>query len=145
MSERLWLVFFTEPTGAAWWARVLRPGFRHCYALSWYADQERWVEFNPSRTGTVIRLWREEEIAPRLARLLDEASVVLRVASRSNRLNAPLFAFCTAEVKALLGVRSWAWTPFGLYRVLLRRGAEVVHTKSPCVAADREAAASSGA
>lgn len=143
VTSRLWLIFFAEPTGPAWWARALRPGFRHCYAVSYYSDQERWVEFNPSRTGTVIRLWREDEFAARLALLLTESSAVLRVASRGDRLAAPPFVFCTGSVKALLGIRSLAFTPYQLYRDLLRRGADVVH--SSCVAAPSGAAARSAA
>jgi hypothetical protein len=68
---------------------------------------------------------------------------VLRVASRRDRLNAPAFGFCGGSMKALLGIRSWALTPRGLYRELLRRGAETVHMEAPCVAAPMEAAAPS--
>jgi hypothetical protein len=123
---RLWLVFFTEPDSPAWWARALRPGFRHCFAVSYYADQERWVEFNPSRTGTVIRLWHKDEFGPRLGQLLEGSTAVLRVASRADRCNAPPMAWCVGEVKALLGIRCAALTPWGLYHALLARGAEVV-------------------
>ena len=138
---RLWLLFFADPRGVAWWCRILRPGFRHCYAACWYHDAQRWVVFNPTRRGTVIELWAEDQFGRRLAQFLDESSVVLRVASRHERRTAPAMAWCVAEVKALLGVRSAAVTPYRLYRDLLARGAEVV--ASPCVVAPSDAAAPS--
>lgn len=141
MVNRLWLVCFCDADSPAWWARVLRPGFRHVFAVSYYADQERWVEFNPSRIGTVIRLWRQDEFGPRLGVLLETSTAVLRVASRADRGNAPPMAWCVGEVKALLGVRCAAVTPWGLYRDLRARGVDVV--KAPCVAAPPEAAAPS--
>jgi hypothetical protein len=144
VTDRLWLVFFAEPRDPAWWARyLLRSGFRHVYAVSWYADQERWVEFNPTSTGTVIRLWKAEDFPNRLAALLNESTAVLRVASRTDRWNASASAYCVGAVKSLLGIRSGALTPYGLYRDLLARGAEPVQVKGACVAAPREAAASS--
>lgn len=142
-TARLWLVLFCEPRDPAWWARIFRPGFRHVYAVSWYADQERWVEFNPSRYGTVIRIWNNEQFPGVLAQMLEETTVVLRVASRRDRMHTAPFAYCVAAMKALLGVRSWALTPHGLYRDLIARGAETVH--APCVVGEGEAAARSAA
>lgn len=134
-TPRRWLVMFAEPRSPAWWARVLRPGFRHCYAVAWYADQECWVEFNPTRVGTVIRLWKKEDFPARLTVMLAESTVVLRVIARADRGNAPAIAFCVGQMKALLGIRSWALTPFGLYRDLRKRGAEVVTVDEPQSAA----------
>ncbi|MCA1831216.1 MAG: hypothetical protein LC750_00450 [Actinobacteria bacterium] len=142
MTERLWLVFFMEPDGPAWWARLLRPGFRHVAAASWYAAEERWVYFNPSRAGTSIQIFTAEQFPPVLTALLDQSTAVLRVASRFERGNAPALAFCVGEVKALLGLCSPALTPFGLYRDLRALGAEVVREK-PCVVPEQGAAAPS--
>jgi hypothetical protein len=140
---RLWLIFFASPRGVSWWCRVLRPGWRHCYAACWYASEERWVVFNPTRCGIVIRLYGRDEFGAPLAAFLDESVAVLRVASRYERGTPPAMPWCVGQVKALLGIRSWAMTPFGLYRDLRARGAEVV--EPPCVAAEPEAAAPSGA
>lgn len=138
---RLWLLFFCDPRGVAWWCRILRPGFRHCVAASWYADTERWVVFNPTRCGTVIEVWTAEQFPARLDQYLAESSAVLRVASRHDRRAAPAMAWCVGQVKALLGVRSAALTPWRLYRALLARGAEPVIV--PCVVAEPEARAPS--
>lgn len=130
-----------EPDGPAWWARALRPGYRHVCAASWYAAEERWVYFNPARPGTTVAIFTAEQFAPLLEQLLARSSAVLRAASRYERGAAPAAAFCVGEIKALLGIRSWALTPYGLYRDLLARGAENVRT--PCVADRMEAAARS--
>jgi hypothetical protein len=139
---RLWLIFFGDTPRRAWWANVLRPGFRHIAAMSWYAAEQRWVYFDPACSGTVIRILTADEAPALIDRLLAQSSAVLRVASRHDRGNAPAVCFCVGQVKALLGVRSRALTPYGLYRDLLARGAQVVHP-APCVVADPEAAARS--
>lgn len=140
---RLWLVFFADPRGVAWWCRCLRPGYRHCYAASWYHDADRWIVFHPTRRGHVIECFTAEAFPARLTQFLAESSTVLRVASRHSRWTAPAMAWCVAEIKALLGVRSWAMTPWRLSRDLLARGAEIVAPDPPCVAATPEVAAPS--
>lgn len=142
MTARLWLVFFADPRGVAWWCRILRPGWRHCYAASFYNDRQMWVVFNPTRRGTVIELWPRDEFGPRLEQFLEESSAVLRVASRHDRGHQPAAPWCVGSVKALLGIRSAALTPWRLYHALLARGAEEV-TPSPCVVAGEGAAAPS--
>jgi hypothetical protein len=142
-KPRLWLVIFSEADSPAWWARFLRSGFRHVYAVSYFADQERWVCVDPARNRLMVELFTAEQAPRVLARMMETAGAVLRVASRRDRLNAPAFGFCGGSMKALLGIRSWALTPRGLYRELLRRGAETVHMEAPCVAAPMEAAAPS--
>jgi hypothetical protein len=141
--SRAWWIFFAEPGCPAWWARLLRPGFRHCYAAAYFAEQERWVEFNPSRFGTRIHVWRCEEFPQRLTQLLTETTTILRFAECEECRTTPPVAHCVGQLKALLGITSAALTPYGLYRELLARGAEAV--EAPCVAAPPEAAARSAA
>jgi hypothetical protein len=132
--DRLWLVFFSEAKDEPWWARWFTPpGYRHVAACAWFADQERWVYYNPTRTGTVILLYREDEFAGRFQQLIDTSSLVLRVRSSRTRKATPFGWWCTGAVKALLGCRGFAVTPFGLARYLQDHGAEAV--LSPCVAA----------
>lgn len=125
--DRLWLVFFSEAKDEPWWARWLtRPGYRHVAACAWFADQERWVYYNPTRTGTVILLYREDEFGGRFQQLVDSSALVLRVRSTMSRKSTPFGWWCTGAVKALLGVRARALSPHSLARHLLRHGAEVV-------------------
>lgn len=137
---RLWLIFFCDTPRRAWWANALRPGFRHIAAVSWSAAEERWVYFDPALHGTSIRVVTQDQAGPMFDRMLARSAAVVRIASRHERGNAPAICFCVGQIKALLGIRSWALTPYGLYLDLKARGAKPVE---PCVAADPEAAARS--
>jgi hypothetical protein len=132
--DRLWLVFFGEAEGTPWWGRLLRPGYRHVAACAWFADQERWVYFNPTRTGTVILLYRDDEFGGRFQQMIDTSALVLRIASKRSRTETPFGWWCTGAIKALLGCRGFAVTPFGLARYLQDHGAEAVLV--PCVVAE---------
>jgi hypothetical protein len=129
--DRLWLVFFGEAEGAPWWSRFLAPGYRHVTACAWFDDQQRWVYFNPTRRGTVILLYREDEFGGRFTQLMNSSSCVLRVVARQSRSTTPFGWWCTGSIKALLGVGSRALSPRALCRHLLRHGAEVVHMPGP--------------
>lgn len=126
--DRLWLIFFGngEPKHETWWSRWLTPGFHHVSACAWFADQERWVYYNPTRTGTVVLLYRADEFGPRFQQMLDSSSAVLRVRGTHRRTTTPFGWWCTGAIKALLGCKSRALGPRGLYLHLLRHGAETV-------------------
>jgi hypothetical protein len=130
--DRLWLLFFGEANGEPWWSRFLSPGYRHVTACAWFDDQQRWVYFNPARTGTVILLYREDEFGGRLTQLMRDSTLVLRVVATQSRRATPFGWWCTGSIKALMGQRCRAITPYGLSRYLIHRGAEVV--PHPCVA-----------
>ena len=142
MKERPteWLVFFCGggPRGG-WWDWFLRPAFRHVVAVRLVWDLRAWVVFDPSRDRTEILLLpngpkADEEIA----RLMARATAVLRITARDERgMGAPVFG-CVAAVKALLGIRSWrALGPYGLYRQLLARGAEVIEVPRDAIGPER--------
>jgi hypothetical protein len=127
VTPRLWLIFFSDGSAApTWWSWMLPKGFRHVSAASFYADQRRWVHFAPTRGGTVIEVFRSKEFDGRLAQLTRDSSAVLRVPGLDGRRHAPASFFCVGAVKGLLGVRCLAISPRGLFRWLLRNGAERV-------------------
>lgn len=127
MKPREWLIFFCDGRGG-WWDLFLRPGYRHVVAVSLVWDLRAWLIFDPSRDRTEIRLVPDgPEANEKIGELMHAATAVLRMAPVAERgMGAPIFG-CVAAVKALLGVRSCrALGPWGLYRQLLARGAEVV-------------------
>jgi hypothetical protein len=126
--DRLWLVFFGEGEGGSWWEWVTAPGYRHITACAWFAEQERWVYFNPTRRGTVILLYRDNEFGARFEHLLTTSSCVLRVRATQTRTSTPFGWWCTGAIKALLGTRCRALSPRALRDHLLRHGAEQVGT-----------------
>lgn len=123
---RLWLIFFGDADRAWWWTRLFRPGFRHVSAAAWFADTERWVYFNPTGPGTVIQVATDAEFGPRFQQLVQDSTAILRMPSRHSRGMCPAAFFCVGAIKALLGVKSRALTPFGLFRHLVAEGAEIV-------------------
>lgn len=123
---RLWLVFFSDAHEGSWWRAFLRRGFGHVSAAAWYADAQRWVWFNPTWRGLVIEAAEAEAFGPRFEQLVSSASAILRVRSRYERTGLPAAFWCVGAVKALLGISSRALSPYGLYRHLLARGAEIV-------------------
>lgn len=120
--RRLWLVFFGEAEGA-WWTRLLKPGFRHVCAAAWYADRRHWVYFDPAMPGTSIRLLTEDEWNGPFATLLASTRIV-RFKGRYDRRRPPARWWCVGAIKSLLGIESRAFTPYQLYRDLLRQGGE---------------------
>lgn len=129
--DRLWLVFFGEAEGSPWWSRFLPAGYRHVAAAAWFAEQERWVYYDPTRRGTVILVYRDEEFGGRLQRLIDDSALILRVRASQSRASTPFGWWCTGAVKALLGVKARALSPKSLANHLLRHGAEVVVMPGP--------------
>lgn len=125
--DRLWLIFFSDGESTPWWSWFAAPGYRHVTACAWFAEQERWVYYNPTRRGTVILLYREDEFGGRFTQLMNSSSCVLRVRSTQSRRSTPFGWWCTGAVKALLGVKARALCPRALRDHLLRHGAEVVH------------------
>jgi hypothetical protein len=123
---RQWLVFFRDGDAVHWWARPLRPGFRHVCAAAWYESAQRWVFFNPVGKGLQVEIETDEVFGHRFAELLEGSTVVLRTHSRFGRRAMPAAAFCVGSVKALLGFRGRALFPAGLYRDLVADGAEIV-------------------
>jgi hypothetical protein len=123
---RLWLIFFGEAGAGWWWTWFFRRGFRHVCAASWYAGAERWVYFNPVARGTVVEVMTDAEFGPRFQQLIRDSSAILRMRTVHERSNPPAAFFCVGAIKGLLGIKACALGPWGLYRHLLARGAEIV-------------------
>src|SRR5581483_3821694 len=127
---RLWLVFFGEACGRPWWARALRPGFRHVSAAAWFDRAERWIYFDPLSSGLHIEIDTHAGFGSRFAQLWRDSAAILRVRAVPRQGRLPPAFFCVGAMKALLGTRSRALSPRGLYRDLLREGAELVERQA---------------
>lgn len=118
-----WVVFHDRISQQRpWYAFMLRPGFYHC-----------WV-FTSARAGTVIlnplkRTWflswqpcDPQELAEHF--LADARYRILVIDRPAEAVyHRVTFPNCVAVVKACLGVKSHAITPYQLYRDLLQQGA----------------------
>jgi hypothetical protein len=128
---RLWQVFFSEGHGPGFWRLFTRRGFRHVAAAAYFADQGCWVFVEPCRHRMVISVRRPDEAGPLFAALVHNATVILRVRGREQRRHVPAMFSCVGAIQALLGIRTRALRPHGLYRHLLAQGAEIVEPPQP--------------
>lgn len=118
MVERRAMVVFGGDADLRW-LRVLRPGFRHCFAV--LKSGEYWVIYNPLSNGTEVEIWPDEHeetlrawLAQNGYRVVDDAVRPLRPAS------LPWAPYtCVEAVKRVLGLRApGVFTPWQLYRYL---------------------------
>jgi len=112
------LVVFSDETDIAW-LRVLKPGFRHCFAV--VADPPYWVLYDPLSHRTNVDVLGAFEMTE-LDRWFQSRNCRT---VRTRQLNCPVrkqpFAFftCVEAVKRILGIRApWVLTPWQLYRRL---------------------------
>lgn len=125
-TSRLWLLCFYDGETPTWWQKILKPGFRHVCACCYFADIGMWVYYNPTRRGTEIQVARPDDFAGRWAQLARDCAAILRFPSQADRNATPLSWWCVGAMKALLGIRSGALSPYQLYRDLRAHGAEEV-------------------
>ncbi|WP_247883246.1 hypothetical protein [Azospirillum brasilense] len=121
-SPRAWVVFRGE--AELWWLRLLKPGFRHCFAL--LHDGRRWVIVDPLSPFTdvsVLDLPASFDL-PGWYRGLGMA-VTPALVRRGLTRPAPWGPFtCVEAVKRLLGLHApGVLTPWQLYRRLTRPAA----------------------
>lgn len=121
IKPAVWFVAFL-PASAAWYHRFLKPGWQHvvCFAP---LNQERWV--------VIDALWTHMEVAivdidtlDRLVSHLAEHGTILKARVRPSPVRFRTLATCVTFAKHLVGDRSWAITPWQLYRSMRRNGAE---------------------
>lgn len=123
-ASRRWLVFFRERERYWWFDRLLAPGFRHVSAAAWFDRAGCWLFIDPTMKGTKIFVLPDGPEAHALfGQWAMQSSSVMAVISKQSRKAVPPIFGCVAAIKALLGVRTWACTPKGLHRMLLRSGA----------------------
>lgn len=139
-DRRLWLCFFSQGQGSAWWKRFLPYGFCHVSAAAWYVEAERWVFVDATRAGVTIEVWRADDFNARLGLLIRDSHAILRVPSADEPIFPPRAWWCVGMVKALLGYRTRALLPHQLYRHLLQKGAEIVEVSSGQLHQDSEGA-----
>lgn len=120
-----WVVGFMAQAGRpAWYQRLLRPGYAHCWAAKWLAsDLWLWVEWTPERlifgmAGDAL-----------VCRAMGAAHEVLRFEQPEDAPHPPrpvlALHHCASIVSHAIGLRPKPWaTPWRLRCALLRRGAQ---------------------
>lgn len=100
--------------------------FGHVEAYGYTVD-ETWLFFDPQGIGSTIRITHlHDEVIDRLASIRSTATLILSFKPDGRKFRVPIHPpmTCATQCGALAGRR--AWTPWGLRRMLLRDGAEVI-------------------
>lgn len=115
-ATRAW-VAFTGKTEIGW-LRLLRRGFRHCFAV--FHDGRAWVSLDPLANHTVVRVHHDLPTGFNLTGWLRreaDCRVVPAPLNHSRKTPAPLAPFtCVEAVKRALGLHEGGIiTPWQLY------------------------------
>lgn len=104
-----------------------RTVFGHVSAYG-YTRDDTWLFFDPKAEGTSIRIChRHDEVLDQLAAVRATARRILSIEPLRSALRVPWHPTmnCASQCAALLGLR--AYTPWGLERMLLAKGASIIH------------------
>lgn len=99
------------------WAKLLRPGFRHCFAV--IGRRGRWIVFDPMSSFTNIGAFSGPGIDD-VAKWYRQFGFTVVKTKVQRDQSAPAdwrFFTCVEAVKRVLGIRApWVITPWQLYR-----------------------------
>jgi len=106
------------------WSRLLRRGYRHVWCAVEDQRAHSWVGFNLTLTGleTAVLAPADYDLE-RWARQICGATEVVSTQTTSLSFNTPVLWNCVTLTKAIVGIRSSAITPWGLFRHLTREPA----------------------
>lgn len=112
-----WVAFSGEAD--LWWLRLLKPGFRHCFAIA--RDEKNWIVIDPLSPHlelAILPLPREFDV-PKWLRAQGMTVTHAPITRHTNKA-APMNWFsCVEVIKRFLGIHaSHIMTPWQLYRFL---------------------------
>lgn len=120
VNGEYWLVF--KQSQGYWLQKFLHYGFGHVFVVT--RDAYNWIVIDPHKLKlvTVIAPYKVSENFPRM--LINDGYKVLKVSTYDRETGIKLryfqLNFCVPIVKYVLGIKVKAWTPYGLYKKLLR-------------------------
>ena len=98
----------------AWYARWLKTGFVHCFVL--VESEGLWIKIEATR-GRVQLTILDDVTA---SHYRDQGAVAVETAVQLHGGFPFAIKSCVGFTKAVMGLKSWAVTPFGLYKYLER-------------------------
>lgn len=128
---QFWMVFFGPGQNPGALARCLPRGWQHVCCASFQPESGMWVYVNPARDRTYILALTPDKFNGHFDYLLLTSTAILQFPAQDRRRFSPTWASCVGTVKGIVGIRSWAFTPYGLYRDLLALGAESFGPEPP--------------
>lgn len=130
-----WYIAFYDTRaqeGRRWWHWFTRPGFGHCCAFGYVRATETWILIDWTAEGLSVQALRGETVD---ALIVESVSRGVVLAARPcpggtrSGLRLPVL-YCVPMVKHLLGLDSWAVTPWQLFCELKRRGCPVMFSRT---------------
>jgi len=120
-QKRLWIVFTGETDIA--WLKILKPGFRHCYAL--YHDGQHWLTIDPLSSYTDLEILSDIAAECHLPFLLQQQGLTVveaKIPTLVARAAPIAFYSCVEAIKRLIGLhRVTVITPWQLYQYLIKQ------------------------
>lgn len=112
-----WVVFCSDCDLP--WLKILRPGFRHCYAL--LNDGRHWLSFDPLSNYTDINVYDLPATFNLPLLLQDRGHRVVKAPVYRTKKEAPWMPYtCVEAVKRVIGLHArFILTPWQLYKYLL--------------------------
>lgn len=120
-----WFAAFLPRERSCWWDWLSPRDFRHVHCFGFAAAAGVWLHYSVGRGRTELAALRPEAFDLYIIGLRNEGARILRYepAGRPGRRLRVGF-WCTPAAAHLMGARSSALRPVGLYRDLLRQGAK---------------------
>ena len=123
---RDWFVAF-HSWAPTWWVRLIPGRFKHVCVFGYSGAARTWIFLDTSLAAMRVILLPDGKVAQDMLAHWSADASVLKIRSRDglpSRLRIGLW--CVPAVKLLLGLRSGALRPDGLWRDCLKAGATVV-------------------
>ncbi len=132
-SKGKWIIVFQDSEKKHWWDIFTAKGFRHCSALKYLYQLDKWVMIDWCTSGLFIEFLPSNIVDTIIVNVNDQkgAFVEIDMMSRSPRFAPFLPLYCVTAVKELIGLRKWSViTPKQLYCALIRLGAKKIFVLS---------------
>ena len=120
-----WHVFFVSSgRQQGWWRIFTRPGFEHCFAITYDPETARWFIVDWHICFLVAQPLQDEMVEMLiLMAKLEDYKIVRFKPKHDGRIRYRFgWNYCVSAMKHLLGLQSWAVTPYQLYCHLLKKG-----------------------
>ncbi len=118
------LIVFSDNSGA-WWLKLLKPGYRHCFAMVETDRGILWVD--PLSNSLTLKILEGYELNALVRWYRETGLKVVNVPLETTRRKPFCWApmTCVEVVKRLVGIRDpFIVTPWQLYRLLNRTKSE---------------------
>lgn len=126
-----WYVAFYDTPDRRWWYCLTRRGYGHCAAFGFLPGANVWLVTEWNAGGLMVAAIDREALDDYIALVCRHGCVLEPPAGMKRRRVAyrpRLGLYCITAVTELLGLSTWALTPWQLACALRRRGAREMFT-----------------